>query len=139
MWALGLLLSGNAEFNYPNSYWIGSFITALVIFGCAWFVLDRLSKYKSKLIALKEFRDSEMVRLINHVNAQLKGHEDRLSELDNIEQTEPTAEELRTWEESEKAKKKDIEQYNRAFSDWELGYYGKGEHQTIYKKRGYGT
>jgi len=95
---------------------------------------------KKKITALKDFRDKEMVRVINHFNAQLKTMEDRITFLNNKVQAYPsnsdTDPQLLLHEtENNKQKESEIIEYNSAFKDWGIGNYGLGEYTSIYKQK----
>ncbi len=104
---------------------------------------------QKKLLALKIFRDREMIHLADYYNAQLatfeirlkmlqdklKEHNIEISLADRVEKTDPN--DIRNEKESEKAWNQQMLAYNEAFKDWNIGNYGTEDNITIYKGKDY--
>lgn len=111
------------------------FLSPIVVIYLLWQVL----KLTEALRALKKFRDIEMLRTVDHYNAQLKNIEARMSLLNKktMAYDEPDGSEdaiaLKDRKENDKQKIAEILEYNKGFKGWGLPEYGKGDYQTIYK------
>lgn len=102
-------------------------------------ILDKFADYRQKLSALKTFRDQEQVCFADHVNAQIKQLDDRLSVIDKVEYREPNPADFKNAAESKRLKDTEINAYNSAFKDWGLGNYGHVDQTTLYKTNDYKT
>lgn len=100
-------------------------------------IANILNDHRQKLSALKTFRDQEQVRLADHINAQIKQLDDRLSLLDKVEYREPNPSDLKNAAESKRLKDIEINNYNNAFKDWGIGNYGHADQTTLYKTNDY--
>lgn len=111
------------------------FVLPIVVIYLLWQVL----KLTEALRALKKFRDIEMLRIVDHYNAQLKNIEERMSLLNKktMAYDEPDGSEdanaLKDRIQNDKQKIAEILEYNKGFKGWGLPEYGKGDYQTIYK------
>ena len=117
----------------------------LAAIGMALFVWGRYVVIKSKLIALKEFKDKEMIRVTDHFNAQLQTFEHRMKKIQeafkeggvevNLTKVDyapdPNAE--LSYAAQQSAIKEQIITYNKAFEDWGVGDYATGNKQTFLK------
>ena len=106
-------------------------------------------KLKDKIVAMKTFRDKEMVRITDHFNSQLhtfeirmkvlqdklKEHDITINIADKKEGIDPNA--VLNEKSNTKNKMQEIIEYNKAFSNWGIGNYGIGDNQTIYKSEDY--
>ena len=71
--------------------------------------------FKEKIIALKTFRDKEMIRIVNHFNAQIKGFEDRITAIDKQTNESESPNESKNRIESKKKQDAEIKEYNKEF------------------------
>jgi hypothetical protein len=126
------------KINFMNIIIIISFLSSLLLF-----FMGIIGRLKRKIIVLKQFRDKEIVDIVNHYNAQIKIFEDRFKivynkigiELPNSEQTDPNI--IKNEIENKRQKEVDILFYNKEFSDWGIGDYGLGTKTSIYKDTKY--
>jgi len=127
--------------SYMNLVFI-SFIIIAVIFGTIAYIKHKYSVLKNKVIALKDFRDKEMVRIIDHYNAQLKEFEIRFSKLEPDKKTDTVTDDpqlLLHENENNKQKEREVIEYNEAFKDWGISSYGLGHNTSIYKGKNFET
>lgn len=105
---------------------------------------SEIKSHKNKISTLKWFRDKEMIRVVNHYNANFKIFEDRVRQLEfqlnkNRKETIENPLELKNTLENQKQIEIEIVAYNKAFEDWnEIIEYGLNQNSTIYKTNQYG-
>jgi hypothetical protein len=123
-------IAENALFCYTLS--IAILISAIVLVH---------SYFKNKIIALKKFRDKEMMRVVNHFNTQLNTIENRLAEINAkgkfYEIIEPSINEKKVEFENSKTIVKEIEEYNEAFKWWGCGNYTKDDTKPLIEKQNF--
>jgi amino acid permease len=112
-----------------------SFILIIVLFFLfrMWYKLDDI---KEKTKALKKIRDKEMIRIINHYNAQIENIEIKLAEINKenkfYKEIKPNNDKERLISENHKTIKKEIAEYNKAFANWKLENYTEGDTKPFY-------
>ncbi len=98
---------------------------------------------QSKIIALKDFRDKEMIWMADHFNAQIQTFEDRMKELQNalkdkninvnLTRSDYVADPNTKLNQAraDAAIKEKMVVYNKAFKDWGIGDYGEVNKQSF--------
>ena len=80
---------------------------------------------QKKIIALKEFRDKEQIRVLNYIHTQIKMLEDKINGDDVLSRNELLHQSNYLLHESQsnEAKLNEIKLYNDSFKDWGLKEY----------------
>ena len=107
-----------------------------IILALVLYVILTLIQHRNKIKALKEFRDWEMINVINHFNTQLEEFENRIQKLGSKKPKESNNEVLYR-KQSQDAKSKAIKEYNDTFKSWGLNDYGIGDKTTLHTEYDY--
>jgi len=129
-----------------NDMNLGNFISTCCLVGVG--VSISYSFYlrlKSKVIAIKKFRDLEAIRVANHYNAQIKCFQDAFDDMQkkykvwDESSDKKSHSDKKNESEDDKHRIVEIKEYNDAFKDWGIGNYGVSIlSQTFYKTKEYG-
>jgi hypothetical protein len=159
---IGIVAIATTLFTQEIREWILTFnlwqVLFILLFFCSWTFLllgytkakakkteNDIEDLKEKIIGLKEFRDKEALRVINHYNAQLHSIEDRIDLINRgnkffmySDYEDPN--DKKNHIENRKQSEIEVIGYNEIFRDWGIGNYGVNNNsQTIYRGKNYGV
>ena len=132
--------------NLKNMGLINLISTTLIVSAGVSISYGHYLRIKSKIIALKKFRDLEAVKTVNHYNAQIKEFQNAFNDIQNKlkvwedKKKEHTPNQVKNNAENKAQRDADILEYNDSFKDWGIGNYGTiATLQSVYKTSDYGV
>ena len=128
------------NFNFKKMSTEPLHIMSGIILALTLYIILTLIQQRLKIIALKKYRDFEMLNFTNFINTEIKKLNDRLVEIENrseITASELNENEIRLFKEEYKIRTEKIQEYNNSFKSWGIGNYGFGDNTTFYKKLDY--